>query len=55
MTHCPKQHMEKKLSGIISIENKEVSTYNLDLITMINYKETGPLSKQILSYHRFVF
>lgn len=43
-----KQHMERKHSGIISIANKEVSTYNLDLITIINYKETGPLSKLLL-------
>lgn len=43
-----KQHMERKHSGVISIENKEVSTYKLDLIKIINYKETGSLSKQIL-------
>lgn len=50
-----KQHTERKHSGILSIENEEVSTNFLDLITIINYKETGPFSKQILTCQRLVF
>lgn len=45
-----KQHMERKHSDIInSIENKEVSTYNLDLVKIINNIKSRPLSIQILT------